>query len=332
MSRAYVIDKDGTLVQQGVAVPGAADWIQSLNAKRIPYVVLSNTGECSAEEVRTGLGTVLATTSVRHVHTAADQLTAELDMAIDDGVFDHVFVVGRPPAKRQWTVLPTEVTCPKRSVVALFSDGRLDNFCDLVATTAAWVEAGATFWATSSDASITTASNLKRPGPGVFLQAVELTLGRHVVCRVVGKGGNAQDGMGERAMTMLREQGFKGGRRDVLMVGDRYDTDVRMGCARGWSTCLVESGCHTLDDHSLLFPSDVADRVALSVACLVDDAPTSAASAIADLVREALRRIPHSRDLAGWMARHLDTIASRIDAHTKVPPRRIRSMVDVRSN
>ena len=100
--------------------------------------------------------------------------------------------------------------------------------------------------------------------------------------------------MVEHALGMLRQQGWGGTRsrvplsraarpeklesgRDfrgvgdrsrVLIVGDRFDTDVRAGSLAGVRTCLVESGCHqhALQPH---FADAPAEFVAASVASLI---------------------------------------------------------------
>ena len=59
-----------------------------------------------------------------------------------------------------------------------------------------------------------------------------------------------------------------GDRSRVLIVGDRFDTDVRAGSLAGVRTCLVESGCHqhALQPH---FADAPAEFVAASVASLI---------------------------------------------------------------
>lgn len=86
---------------------------------------------------------------------------------------------------------------------------------------------------------------------------------------VCGKGGDMGDTyLMERAIAMLRQQGHSGDRSKIVMVGDRFDTDIRAGSRAGVKTCLVESGCHKLDD-AVHFPGDRLDFVASSVAELI---------------------------------------------------------------
>ena len=87
------------------------------------------------------------------------------------------------------------------------------------------------------------------PGPGMFANMMKTLMfphGRHAVS-CVGKGGKAgATYMMERARQMLIAQGHSGDPSRIMMVGDRYDTDVRAGLAVGFQTCLVLTGCHTL--------------------------------------------------------------------------------------
>eukprot|EP00966_Prymnesium_polylepis_P098951 2291345-Prymnesium_polylepis.2 len=67
------------------------------------------------------------------------------------------------------------------------------------------------------------------------------------VVACAGKGGNqGAQYMMERGRQMLVAQGHSGEPAKIMMVGDRFDTDVRAGLSAGFATCLVTSGCHTL--------------------------------------------------------------------------------------
>jgi len=87
------------------------------------------------------------------------------------------------------------------------------------------------------------------PGPGMFAAMMRKLMYPYkkdaIAC--AGKGGN-QGGtyMMEAARRMLIAQGHDGDPTKILMVGDRFDTDVRAGLSSGFSTCLVTSGCHSL--------------------------------------------------------------------------------------
>ena len=96
-----------------------------------------------------------------------------------------------------------------------------------------------------------------------------------------GKGGNVGGKyMMEAAIELLRRQGHSGERRRIVMVGDRFDTDVRAGLSVGIRTCLVTSGCHKLECQQF-YRMDPAHFYAPTVAHLTatNDAAEGAAKA-----------------------------------------------------
>jgi hypothetical protein len=98
------------------------------------------------------------------------------------------------------------------------------------------------------------------------------------------------------AIDMLRRQGFCGDLSEIMIVGDRFDTDIRAGVSAGIRTCLVESGCHS---HQLqaFYPTDRADFVAESVAELLPPASLPRrVSAGLDVATPARTRKPSSEE------------------------------------
>lgn len=309
---AFLLDKDGTLVHQGQALQGAAEFLSQLEAEGVPYVILSNTGEKDAARVAEDLSATLGVAVTReHVHTAMDEMR---DMLRAEGA--RVRVVGDPNGTiSEWDRFDTteEATDEqaRRTIVAVFTDGNLSSFCETITAAGTWLAKGARLWITSADRTVGTrlanGEVRQRPGPGIVLDALLAVAPTRGEVRVFGKGGN-DDGMGHAAMAMLREQGFTSDNgRHVMIVGDRFDTDVRVGAKHGWTTCLVESGCHTLAD-TPSYPTDTADLVAKSVRDLVRARPAESVGEVVedlmrDVLRAVLRRMPErGRGLARWTA------------------------------
>merc|ERR1712216_638977 len=101
------------------------------------------------------------------------------------------------------------------------------------------------------------------PGPGMFVdmlkKAIPPASGRTFCC---GKGGNVgRKYMIDRAIQMLQQQGHSGRRDEIMIVGDRFDTDVRAGVLAGIKSCLLESGSHNLDMADE-FPTDIPSYTA----------------------------------------------------------------------
>mmetsp|Transcript_67853 Transcript_67853/g.112804 ORF Transcript_67853/g.112804 Transcript_67853/m.112804 type:complete len:711 (+) Transcript_67853:127-2259(+) len=135
------------------------------------------------------------------------------------------------------------------------------------------------------------------PGPGMFaemLKKITYPLGRDRV-HCLGKGGNkGVKYMMEHALELLMQQGHSGDRRDVMIIGDRFDTDVRGGLSIGIQTCLVQSGCHTLELQPF-YPDDVVHFVAQDLNSMLLDrqGPVPSEEQPADM-----NRIPSLRE---WM-------------------------------
>ena len=77
--------------------------------------------------------------------------------------------------------------------------------------------------------------------------------------------------MMERAVEMLVAQGHSGNRSKIMMVGDRFDTDVRGGLSAELRTCLIETGCHTAA-YQRFYRADPACYSAPSIADLIPHA------------------------------------------------------------
>jgi len=108
------------------------------------------------------------------------------------------------------------------------------------------------------------------PGPGMFVDMLKKSMppgseGRTYCC---GKGGNVgRKFIIDRAIQMLGEQGHSGQRDQIMIIGDRFDTDIRAGVLAGIKSCLLESGSHTLEMADE-FPTDIPSYTASSIAAL----------------------------------------------------------------
>lgn len=191
---------------------------------------------------------------------------------------------------KEWSVIAAAHLEHPTVFVVLFSDGSITASVDpktgqrghadwsfhVIQKASYMLSHGAEFVCTAEDAFNPTKDGFPLPGPGMFsamFRKLMYPLGRnrHRVC---GKGGGPNEGgryMVGHAIDMLRRQGFCGELNEIMIVGDRFDTDIRAGVSAGIRTCLVESGCHS---HQLqaFYPIDRADFVAESVAELLPPA------------------------------------------------------------
>jgi len=159
---------------------------------------------------------------------------------------------------------------PPRCAVVFFHDGEVAGWSDeLLTSMTILLHFGADFIYTAEDPvnpsidSRYPGMTFPMPGPGMFVEMLKKSMppaahtasGVRTFCS--GKGGNVgRKFMIDRAIEMLRSQGHSGDREQIMIVGDRFDTDVRAGVLAGIKSCLLESGAHTLEMADE-FPTDL---------------------------------------------------------------------------
>lgn len=251
---AYLFDVDGTLVQPGLAIPGAAEAVAALKRRGKAVRAVTNNSTLQRHEIaerfrRFGLPledeevfSALAAT-VRHV--AAEQPGARV----------HVFGSSG---------LGTEL---ERAGMVLTEDGEADvvviglsQHVDYARLTLAMraLLGGARFVAVNVDRRYMGHDGLI-PGTGTFVAALEYATGRTPDV-IVGKP----------STTILEEAVASVGRApaDCLFIGDNPEADVGVAHAVGMDALLVLTGVATADD--LARPDLVVEHVLPSVAELAD--------------------------------------------------------------
>ena len=133
------------------------------------------------------------------------------------------------------------------------------------------------------------------PGPGMFVEMLKQSMPplASARCFCCGKGGNVgRKFMIDRAVRMLQEAGHSGERDSILVVGDRFDTDVRAAVLAGLKSCLLDTGAHARDMASS-FPTDIPTYWCPSIREL----PPRSAAAVGEEVTSGLV-VPASNDTA----------------------------------
>lgn len=258
--QAVILDKDGTLVNGTRAVLRAPHFMRYLEQLSVPYIILSNTGTKTPVKVAQSVGQALGVPIPSTRVLTARSMMSEAVLQNAEG-FSKIFeledhdALGKLPFPEDALHIS-----PSEACIAVYTDGKLDKYAETLTRIGAWLASGATLWMTSSDSTVTVCSSdgkrtYQQPGPGAILQTLKEMVRKspcpgkaRFPCKVFGKGGTSDEGVGKQAMRMLQDQGFHGSADQVWMIGDRFDTDVKIGRCNGWSTCLVETGCHTEAD------------------------------------------------------------------------------------
>lgn len=247
-----VIDLDGVCYRGGRAIAGSRDAVVALRAAGIGLAFATNnatrTPQRTAEKLRSLGFDVDADEIVTSAIAAAD--------LIEPGT--RCLVIGmeglRAALRERGCELVEDPDTAEAVVTGLDRDLTYDK---LVAGTRALL-AGARFVASNTDGSFPAADGIS-PGAGIISAALETATGR--TPEVAGK---------PRA-TLFRSAAARLPDGDILMIGDRIETDLHGAAALGWDTALVLTGVTTRAD------ADTADP-----------APTYVAADLASLVRTLL--------------------------------------------
>ncbi len=227
--RGYIFDLDGTVYRGDRLVAGAAETIRGLRAAKRRIVFLSNkpidTGEAYARKLRhlgipTKPGDVINSSRVLSRYLGARCPNARL------------FVIGERPLLAELRRAGFRITTSGRQadwVVIAFD--RTFDYAKLTGALHA-VRQGARLIATNPDRTCPVEGG-EIPDCAAMIGAVEGATGRRVEV-IVGKPSRIT------LEVCLAQMGLQA--RDCLMVGDRLETDIRMGWDAKMATALVLTG------------------------------------------------------------------------------------------
>ncbi len=220
-----VCDLDGVIYVDGAGVPGAGVALAALQAQGLRLLFVTNNATKTARNVVDTIGTLTG-----FEVDEGDVVTSGLVTAMAlEGVIDRVLIVGGPALTETFTSRGFVVVGDWRDAQAVVCGMDFHLTYDKLAAATLAVRAGALFYATNADATFPSADGLK-PGGGAILAALETAT--DVAAIVCGK----PHGPTADAVERLTGPG------PVLVVGDRFETDIALGKARAWFTALVLTG------------------------------------------------------------------------------------------
>lgn len=228
--RAVVVDVDGTVVLGDEPIPGATPAIRRLREAGLEVLFLSNNPTKRREQYVDRLAPHGIDVDPERTLTAAS-ITGEYLAA--EHADDDIFVVGSSGllAGLRERGLAVDAS-PAEADIVLGSMDRAFDYGTLSRAMWALDDADTTFLGTDPDMTIPTADRAE-PGTGAILHAIGGVTGREPD-RILGKPSPVA------ASTVLDRLGVPA--EDVLVVGDRLDTDIELGRRAGMSTAVVLSG------------------------------------------------------------------------------------------
>lgn len=247
----YLMDMDGVLVKGSTAIPGAAQFIDQLNAEETPYLVLTNNPMYTPRDLAHRLQSAGLAVPDERIFTSALATARFIDQQRPRG---KAYVIGESGLTSAIHDIGYVITEQDPDYVIL-GETHGYNFTQ-IAKAIRLVAAGARFIATNPDPAGPTEDGLV-PACGAMAALMEKACG--VAPFFVGKPNPLM------MRTALNYLGVHS--EETVMIGDRMDTDIVGAVSSGMQTILVLTGvtqAHEVDR----FPYQPG-RIVDSIAALV---------------------------------------------------------------
>lgn len=227
--KSYLVDMDGVIVRGNEIVPGADAFIQRLHARKIKFLILTNNPVYTPEDLHYRLQRLGLEVTPDHLYTSAMAAAAFLQAQLPNGTAFALGESGLTEALHKVGYVLTE-HAPDYVVLGEtlgYSYARITQAVRLIL-------GGARFIATNPDPSGPGEGGIV-PACGAVAALIQAATG--VAPYFVGKPNPL---MMRTALRFLGEHS-----ENTIMVGDRMDTDIRVGIESGMESVLVLTGITT---------------------------------------------------------------------------------------
>lgn len=224
--KSYLIDMDGVLVEGKNAIPGAVEFIQRLIEGKHKYLILTNNSRYPPTDLQHRLQSAGIDVAADRIYSSAMAAAAFVQSQRPEG---SAYVVGDTGLYQPLTNVGYKLTDYNPDYVIL---GETESYSyDKIIHAIRLIAAGARFIATNPDPSGPTEQGLT-PACGAVSALIETATGLSPY--YVGKPNPL---IMRSALRYLDEHS-----ENAVMVGDRMDTDVKVGLESGLETILVLTG------------------------------------------------------------------------------------------
>jgi 4-nitrophenyl phosphatase len=246
-----IVDLDGTVYRGNKLVDGAQIGIDTLRDAGVDVLFFSNNPLNSGEAYIERLGDLGLTVDGLQACSSGVVTTEYL---VNHHPEERIFCIGDDKLREQFRTAGLAVTDdPERADVLVASWTAEFNYDDMRDALAA-LDEDTVFLGTDPDRTFPMPGGREVPGSGAIIDSVAAVTGRDPDA-VLGKpSATARDAALSRLGVAARE---------CLVVGDRLDTDLRMGQQAGMTTVLVLSGVTASDeiDDSDVTPDYVVEHL-----------------------------------------------------------------------
>ena len=241
MSKGFLIDMDGVIYRGSRPIDGAADFINELQVRGIPFLLLTNNSQRTRRDVATKLQRMGFNIRDEQVFTCAMATARFLARQKADGT---AYVIGEGGLLQALHVHGYAIVDSNPDYVVV-GEGRMFNM-ESIEAAVNMILGGAKLIATNLDPNCPTNSGT-RPGCGAIVKMLEEATGAQAFS--VGKPSPVIMREARKALGLRTEE--------ITMIGDTMSTDILGGVQVGYRTVLVETGVNTgADLHQFAYKPD----------------------------------------------------------------------------
>lgn len=226
MPKSYLIDMDGVIVRGSELIPGADAFLNRLHDRQIKFLILTNNPIYTPIDLQHRLQRIGISVTVEHLYTSAIATARFLKSQLPGGT---AFIIGESGLSQALHDAGYVLTDHDPDYVVVGETTSLSY--ERLTQAVRLVSRGARFIATNPDPNGPGEGGLV-PACGAITAFIQSATG--VEPYFVGK---------PNALTMRTALRYLGEHSDnAIMVGDRMDTDIRVGTEAGLETVLVLTG------------------------------------------------------------------------------------------
>lgn len=225
--RGYLIDLDGTMYRGNEKIESAVRFVNKLASLRIPYLFVTNNSSKTPEQVANVLTNFGVPAKPELVITSSLATASYIRQKSQQASVYMIGELGLETALKQQELSLVDEREADYVVIGIdreISYEKLAKACLVIRN-------GAAFISTNADKAIPTERGLI-PGNGALTAVISTSTG--VEPTFIGKP--------ERIIIEQALERLGVDKREVIMVGDNYDTDIRAGMNAGIDTLLVYTG------------------------------------------------------------------------------------------
>jgi len=252
-TRLFLFDLDGTIYLSGTLLAGATGFLDRLDAAGVPYAFMTNNSSLGPGDYLQKLRRLGLRVEAKGVLTSAE---ASVLMLRELGLGPGLYVLGSAAYKAYLTGQGYTLTDERPAAVLVGFDQDLTYAALAAAARLVWK--GAPLLASHPDVYCPSAAGLC-PDAGAIVAALEAATGKKV---------QAIAGKPHRWIVQLARQRFDVDCDEICVVGDRLQTDIRMGKEMGMRTVLPLTGATGREDLAGWRPDLQPDLVVEAVADL----------------------------------------------------------------